>query len=181
MNNHEECSRKQTRECRPPTRVIDVWAPGCEEEPYLRHSGEDVREWVTLSHCWGQKSPLQTTKNTIVAHQEALPLNTFPNLFCDAVTITRELGYRYLWIDSICIIQDCEEDRAQEIAQMGEIYKNSVLLLPIIVETATTVYWERLLQRELEIILNKDAKACRANLKARSTHFITRSGTRCTR
>ena len=109
--------------------MIDVGALGCEEEPYLRHSGEDVREWVTLSHCWGQKSPLQTTKNTIVAHQEALPLNTFPNLFCDAVTITRELGYRYLWIDSICIIQDCEEDRAQEIAQMGEIYKNSVLTI----------------------------------------------------
>ena len=109
--------------------MIDVGTLGCQKEPYLRHSGEDVREWVTLSHCWGQKPPLQTTKNTIVAHQESLPLNTLPNLFRDAVKITRELGCRYLWIDSVCIIQDCKDDRAREIAHMGEIYKNSVLTI----------------------------------------------------
>ncbi|PVH80499.1 HET-domain-containing protein [Cadophora sp. DSE1049] len=127
--NHEACSPKSKDIARPPTRVIDVGTSDGYQDPYLRHSGEEVQEWVTLSHCWGQKSPLQTTKKTLSSHQKALPLNTIPNLFRDAVAITRELGYSYLWIDSLCIIQDSEEDRAKEIAQMGNIYKNSILTI----------------------------------------------------
>ena len=47
-------------------------------------------------------------------------------MFRDAIAITRGLGYRYLWIDSLCILQDSPEDWKRESANMGYIYKNSV-------------------------------------------------------
>ena len=37
------------------------------------------------------------------------------------------LGYQYIWIDSLCIIQDSPEDWRAESVKMGSIYKNSVL------------------------------------------------------
>jgi hypothetical protein len=49
--------------------------------------------------------------------------------FQDAVTITRQLGFRYLWIDSLCIIQDSQHDWQTHSAIMGEIYQNSALCI----------------------------------------------------
>jgi hypothetical protein len=45
-----------------------------------------------------------------------------PATFFDATIITRELGYRYLWIDSLCIVQDFLEDWEAESQNMGNIY-----------------------------------------------------------
>ncbi|KAG9230964.1 heterokaryon incompatibility protein-domain-containing protein [Amylocarpus encephaloides] len=52
-----------------------------------------------------------------------------PHLFRDAVVITREMRYRYLWIDSLCIIQDDDADRNREVANMVDIYKNCVFTI----------------------------------------------------
>jgi len=45
--------------------------------------------------------------------------------FQDALIITRRLDLRYLWIDSLCIIQDSEEDWQEQSACMGQVYSNS--------------------------------------------------------
>jgi hypothetical protein len=50
-----------------------------------------------------------------------------PQTFQDAITITRNLGYRYLWIDSLCIIQDSTEDWELESRKMGSIYRDALL------------------------------------------------------
>ncbi|KAL2071805.1 hypothetical protein VTL71DRAFT_13040 [Oculimacula yallundae] len=126
--NHNTCPSADFK-ARLPSRVIDVGSSQEAQDPYLYTSAEESGEWVTLSHCWGQRTPLQTTRETLSAHQAALCMHTLPPLFRDAVTITRELGYKYLWIDSLCIVQDSEEDRTREIAEMGTIYKNSVLTI----------------------------------------------------
>jgi hypothetical protein len=49
--------------------------------------------------------------------------------FADAVTVTKKLGVRYLWIDSLCIVQDSEEDWNQEASMMGEVYSCSYCTL----------------------------------------------------
>jgi hypothetical protein len=51
-------------------------------------------------------------------------IDDLSNTFRDAVRITRELAGRYLWIDSLCIIQDDEDDWAREAALMAEVYAN---------------------------------------------------------
>ena len=58
-----------------------------------------------------------------------IPIDDLPKTFRDAVRITRELGERFLWIDSLCIIQDYEEDWAREAAMMAEIYSHSYCTL----------------------------------------------------
>jgi hypothetical protein len=52
-----------------------------------------------------------------------------PKTFQDAVVVTRSIGLRYLWIDSLCIIQDDPDDWLRESANMGSIYKNSRLTI----------------------------------------------------
>lgn len=52
-----------------------------------------------------------------------------PATFRDAIAVTRSLGYQYLWIDSLCIIQDDRHDWGVEAEQMASIYKNGALTL----------------------------------------------------
>lgn len=82
---------------------------------------------MTLSYCWGSSVNLRTTKDTLAAHREAIPLDAFPSTLRDAVLATRELGFRYLWIDALCIVQDDADDWEREAAQMKTVYANAVL------------------------------------------------------
>ena len=52
-----------------------------------------------------------------------------PKTFQDAITVTRYLGFHYIWIDSLCIVQDDNEDWARESAKMSSIYANAVLTI----------------------------------------------------
>ena len=52
-----------------------------------------------------------------------------PKTFRDAVSVTRALDVRYIWIDSLCIVQDDLEDWEQEAAKMASIYENSFLTI----------------------------------------------------
>jgi hypothetical protein len=55
----------------------------------------------------------------------AIAIADLPKTFQDAIAITRKLDIRYLWIDSLCIIQDSIEDWAAESSGMGDVYKNT--------------------------------------------------------
>jgi hypothetical protein len=48
-----------------------------------------------------------------------------PQTIQDAIKTTQKLGLKYLWVDALCIIQDCPNDKAREISHMGGIYKNA--------------------------------------------------------
>lgn len=101
QNSHQRCHLPQRRL---PRRVIDV-NPG--HEPFLFESlGEFFGEWVALSHCWGTENTFKTTSETYASRCRGFRWEKLPKTFQDAVTVTRMLGVRYLWIDSICIIQD---------------------------------------------------------------------------
>ncbi|PMD42303.1 HET-domain-containing protein, partial [Hyaloscypha variabilis F] len=94
-----------------PSRLIDFGSK--DSDPFLFESeGSRVKHgtWVALSHCWGGKQPLMTEIRTLKDRRAYIPLNTMPPLFKDTVVITRNLGYCYLWIDCLCIIQDSPED-----------------------------------------------------------------------
>jgi hypothetical protein len=54
---------------------------------------------------------------------------TLPKTFRDAVAVTRALNIRYIWIDSLCIIQDDLQDWEQEAAKMASIYEGSFLTI----------------------------------------------------
>lgn len=111
-----------------PTRVIDVGLGG-QTEPRLLVTRGAVGRYMTLSHCWGLHPVICTTSETIEDHIQSLPMSALPKTFQDAVIITRALGVQYLWIDSLCIIQDSKEDWELESVRMGTIYASSYLTI----------------------------------------------------
>lgn len=95
----------------------------------------DIMSWsfneryTTLSHRWGADSShiLKLVKENIDSLRQRIPMDLLPQTFRDAIDITRRLGVRYIWIDSLCILQDDEDDWRQEASQMGKIYSTTYL------------------------------------------------------
>jgi hypothetical protein len=98
-----------------PTRVIDISDPGSIR---LVETNLSMGKYVCLSHCWGGYQPLRTTQETLQSHLKAIPWAGFPKTYQDAIVFTRFLGVKYLWIDSLCIIQDDLDDWARESASI---------------------------------------------------------------
>jgi hypothetical protein len=81
---------------------------------------------LTLSHRWGTKKNLKLTKANKREFTENIPMSELSAIFLNAIQITRAIGMRYLWIDSLCIIQDSVDDWRHESMMMGEIYKHAL-------------------------------------------------------
>jgi hypothetical protein len=127
-----ECNSKHTL-CRIPTtklpaRVIDVGEADV-REPSLKVTNREFGLYIALSHCWGSNPLIMTTKETFTQHQHQLTMEALPKTFQDAVIITRALKVRFLWIDSLCIIQDDIQDWEEQSPLMGRIYSQSYLTI----------------------------------------------------
>lgn len=86
-------------------------------------------QWVTLSHCWGPSPIFCTTSANIKSNMSQLPLGKLPKTFLDAMTIASRLGHQYLWIDSLCIIQDSTQHWNEELEIMGDVYLSSAFTI----------------------------------------------------
>lgn len=80
---------------------------------------------MSLSHCWGDAKILKLTKNTLSQFTRAIYVSQVPKTFRDAFEVTKALGIRYIWIDSLCIIQDSPEDWNKEAASMFQVYQHA--------------------------------------------------------
>ncbi|CZR64695.1 uncharacterized protein PAC_14594 [Phialocephala subalpina] len=83
-------------------------------------------QYLTLSYCWGKGNHLQLTQATQETFIKCIPVECLPQTLLDAVAITARLGYEYIWVDALCIIQDWGEDKQLDLESMGEVYRNSV-------------------------------------------------------
>ena len=94
-----------------PTRVLDVGPSDGSRNPRLCILLDDDRvKYLTLSHCWGNAETMELIASTHSRLLEGVQLELLSRTYRDAVLITRVLGYRCLWIDSLCIFQDSAED-----------------------------------------------------------------------
>lgn len=123
-----------------PTRLLDLGQDATQLKPHLILSKEHFMEssiseercrstssehYMTLSHCWGSNEILRLLRGNLDSLCKSIRLESLPKTFKDAMRITRDLGIRYLWIDSLCIIQDSPDDWLQEAAAVSYVYKNS--------------------------------------------------------
>ncbi|ORY19515.1 heterokaryon incompatibility protein-domain-containing protein, partial [Clohesyomyces aquaticus] len=83
--------------------------------------------YICLSHCWGRKQLITTTKATLATHQQRIPWEALPKTFKEAIEATHSLGLKFIWIDSLCIVQDDLDDWRREGSKMGAIYRSSYL------------------------------------------------------
>jgi hypothetical protein len=130
--NHPGCRRQGTTHTNDRfSRILDVGNVSDAPDVNLCLSdelGHDAK-YATLSHCWGgitSEVPSLTTR-TYKEFFQRIAIMSLPQTFQDAIQLTRRLGIRYLWIDSLCIIQDSREDWLEQSAVMGDIYQYSYL------------------------------------------------------
>ncbi|CZR67952.1 uncharacterized protein PAC_17851 [Phialocephala subalpina] len=93
-----------------PIRLVDVSSPAGEICPFLAETRGKRGSYLTLSHRWGERQKTETTKDNIDRFKQVLPMDELPRTFKDAIMVTRQLGFQYIWIDSLCIIQHDKED-----------------------------------------------------------------------
>ncbi|PNP74377.1 hypothetical protein FNYG_12426 [Fusarium nygamai] len=60
-----------------------------------------------------------------------IPVGNLPATFRDAVIATNQLGYQYLWIDSLCIVQDDEKDWETECPRMSSVFQGATLTIAV--------------------------------------------------
>ncbi len=84
-------------------------------------------KYVALSHCWGARQPMKLLRHNLCALLNEIFVAELPKLFQEAIYATRKLGIRYLWIDSLCIIQDSIEDWNIESLSMQRVYGGCIL------------------------------------------------------
>ncbi|KAH6851509.1 heterokaryon incompatibility protein-domain-containing protein [Alternaria rosae] len=122
----------------------------CKELPWLKHigvvrpkylidtmemcivEGQRVEEtYIALSYQWGQT---KTIRNTTELHGRLLKPNALsdwelarqiPRTVIDAFVLVKALGYRYLWVDALCVIQDDHVQLASELSRMHRIYHSA--------------------------------------------------------
>lgn len=135
---HEDC-RKTGGSERPfdpynvqlPTRCLNV---GTTAEPrlFIEETGLQTGAYITLSHRWSHLTEMHSTNQQNYQERLAeLNIVLLPQVFQEAVELTRYLGVNYLWIDSICIIQqgDDGKDWEAEAGMMAAYYQHCLLTL----------------------------------------------------
>jgi len=114
-----------------PTRVIDVGLDGGEVRLRSSHDIDDrdaARGYAALSYVWGMDQPKTMTYN-VDERFESLTGVSLPQTIVDAIRTTRSLEIPYLWVDSLCILQDSSDDMSMEISRMAQIYKSAIVTI----------------------------------------------------
>ncbi len=126
---HEKChegSRTDGEDSRRiPARLLSIGAPDDNREPHLLETDGSCGPYIALSHSWGQTRHITTTTENLERHKVSIPYEDLPRTFQDAVVLARNLGISYIWIDSLCIIQDDIQDWKNEAAKMADVYRNA--------------------------------------------------------
>ncbi|KAF4944219.1 hypothetical protein FSARC_14734 [Fusarium sarcochroum] len=126
--NHQQCRKEDIGFC--PTRLLDVGRAESNGLIRLIEPVNEVVDYIALSHCWGESTSFIITQESI--HQMRLGFQAndeVPKTFCDAIRVARKLGIRYVWIDSLCIVQGDIKDWEREASRMAEVYQNAYLTI----------------------------------------------------
>ena len=134
ITSHDQCP--SSTDSFLPTRVLAIQKTAINPKVHLHVSRkEEQARYACLSHCWGDASqghiPLRTihANDVLERFRSNIPWEDLPCTFRDAIVVALELGVEYLWIDSLCIIQDDDEDWRREAPKMSEVYANALFTI----------------------------------------------------
>jgi hypothetical protein len=121
---HSACARRRLRSKTLPTRLIEVYQDRKTRKARLV-DGNDVptdSQYLTLSHRWGTGHMITLQTANIAQFRHSIHVSLLSQTFQDAFETTQYLGHTYIWIDSLCIIQDSTSDWEREVHKMAEVY-----------------------------------------------------------
>lgn len=138
---HTDCRGQGGLEALPPHSIFRLVDVGTHKDDNIRivevshrrdaaESQEEYNRYITLSYRWTDevKRTNLTTENK-AEFERSIPTSNWPKVYWDAVSMAHQLSVRYLWIDSLCIIQNQKEDWIKQAALMGDIYSGGLLNL----------------------------------------------------
>jgi hypothetical protein len=120
--NHSHCkAQDEPREA--PTRLLELCQPSQKHVRLIATANLQFKPtYMTLSHCWGSATFFKLTANTLGQLGHGILLDSLPKTFQDAASIACRLRSKYLWIDSLCILQGSLSDWQRETATMSNVY-----------------------------------------------------------
>lgn len=124
---------EQHHQCRPfkeshlPKRLVDV--RNLDQISLYCTNEAESGIYACLSHCWGTTPTFRTISDNISTYTRSISWSTLPQVYQHAIRLTNKLDIPFLWIDSLCIVQDSEEDWLAESAKMADIYSRAVLTI----------------------------------------------------
>lgn len=133
--NHAQCRfhhASNSRKWRPTRLISFTKSPGRGTDVVRLVDGAslpDDAEYVALSHCWGQVHPPRLLASTEADLRAGYPISQLPKTFREAIQVCRWLDYRYIWIDSLCIIQDSAHDWQNESKTMKLVYGQGAITI----------------------------------------------------
>ncbi|KAH7347292.1 heterokaryon incompatibility protein-domain-containing protein [Plectosphaerella cucumerina] len=151
--NHTSCRRGALQQVKVPTRLVQVTDAGSPDGKVIivstskaglgTNSSIDSR-YATLSHRWTPNNPhTLTTSNLNDLTTQGLRVSALSKTFAEACMTTHKMGLQYIWIDSLCILQDSGADKAVEIPLMGDYYENAELNIAAATEEIGGLWRER--------------------------------------
>ena len=126
---HQSCNHSKSESSWLPTRLVFIKLLGAARTVHMVETSllSPSTTYIALSHCWGKNPILTLTLDNYANLKHGLPLSVLPKTFREAFEIARWFQVEYLWIDSLCIIQDSAEDWRKEAITMQSVYKNALL------------------------------------------------------
>lgn len=104
-------------------------------------------KYACLSYCWGVSKAQtgQTTRENLPRQLKGIAFQDLASTVVDAIRLCFKLGFRFLWVDRLCIVQDDNKDWLEEASRMCEIYSRSALTIsvPICTESSQSFLDER--------------------------------------
>jgi hypothetical protein len=87
--------------------------------------------YAALSYVWGEVKPpvLRRENEYLLRMRGCLRGLPIPQTIVDAMSVCAKLGIRYLWVDSLCILQDDEDDVHEQVQHMDLVYRRAYLTI----------------------------------------------------
>jgi hypothetical protein len=127
----EYCNRYHTKLCHAAVEIPNLTLIDCQDRTIIQ--APKHASYVALSYVWGPSKEVSHEDNIGEAPVRdssllSLPMN-LPKAIEDAIDVTKDLGFRYIWIDKYCIDQNNDKDKHEQIGQMDLIYKGSAVTI----------------------------------------------------
>ena len=129
--NHSKCKRAASLAHSYPNRFLELDFKNPEGMIRLCHTKHftSLLPYMTLSHPWGSMSDavFKLMEGTLQELEKGILITSLPTCYQDAIRLANKFGISYLWIDSLCIMQDQLDDWEREASIMADIYNNSII------------------------------------------------------
>jgi hypothetical protein len=125
LSSHPDCNLKNIPF--KPTRLVQIIQASASWHVRLIRPSLAVN-YVALSYCWGG-TQATLTKSVEKSWETSIDKGQLLQTIQDAIYVTMRLGIEYIWIDSLCIIQEDSIEKSQEIAKMADVYSSATFTL----------------------------------------------------